>query len=44
MSITVLPEEEGNEDHKVELRRWNGTRRVFERNWEVIGSGTEVNL
>ena len=41
VSITVLPEKEANEE---ELKRWNGIRRVFERNWAVIGSGTEVNL
>ena len=41
VSITVLSEKEANED---ELKRWNGIRRVFDRNWAVIGSGTEVNL
>ena len=41
MSITVLPEKEANEE---ELKRWNGTCQVFEGNWAVIGSGTEVNL
>ena len=44
VSITVLPEEGTNEDQKVELKRWNGTRRVLERNWAIIGRGTEVNL
>ena len=31
VSITVLPEVETNEDQKVELKRWNGTRRVLEK-------------
>ena len=37
--ITVLPEKE---DQKLE--RWNGACQVFEENWSVIGSGTEVNF
>ena len=44
VSITVLPEEGTNEDQQVELKRWNGTRRVLERNWAIIGRGTEVKI
>ena len=42
VSIAVSPEEEANEDEEVEFKRWKGTRRIFEGNWEVIAAGTEV--